>query len=150
MKICLSSKRKEELEKRHDKTHDGQVRDRIKALLLASEGWTAKMIAQVLRIHEATVHRHLNDFHKSDKLKPENGGSESHLLVEQTAALIKHLEDLTYHHRLFLSCVATSRAPVLSEFPQPLNNKALHINNILNNLLFIKNLKKITYILSYH
>ena len=35
MKICLSSKRKEELEKLHDETHDGQVRDRIKALLLA-------------------------------------------------------------------------------------------------------------------
>ena len=98
MKICLSSKRKEELEKLHDETHDGQVRDRIKALLLASEGWTAKMIAQALRIHQATVHRHLNDFQKSDKLKPENGGSESHLLVEQTAALIKHLEELTYHH----------------------------------------------------
>ena len=57
------------------------------------------MIAQTLRIHEATVHRHFNDFQKSDKLKPENGGSENHFLVEQTASLIKHLEDVTYHHK---------------------------------------------------
>ncbi len=35
VRICLSAKRKEEREKRHDETHDGQIRDRIKALLLA-------------------------------------------------------------------------------------------------------------------
>ena len=34
MKICLSSTPKEELEKRHDETHDSQIRDRIKAILL--------------------------------------------------------------------------------------------------------------------
>lgn len=56
------------------------------------------MIAQAVRIHESTVHRHLNDFQTSNKLKPENGGSESHFSVKQTASLIKHLEDVTCHH----------------------------------------------------
>ena len=97
MKICLSAKRKEELEKRHDETRDGQVRDRIKARLLAFEGWTAKKIAQALRIHETTVHCHLNDFQKLNKPKPDNAGSKKHRLIEQTKSLIKHLEDVTYH-----------------------------------------------------
>ena len=35
MKIRLSAKRKEEREKWHDETRDAQIRDRIKALLLA-------------------------------------------------------------------------------------------------------------------
>lgn len=39
----------------HDSTRDGRVRDRIKALLLASEGWSQTMISQALRIHESTV-----------------------------------------------------------------------------------------------
>ncbi len=35
----------------HDTTRDGRVRERIKAVSsLASEGWTAQMIAQALRI----------------------------------------------------------------------------------------------------
>ncbi|CDH05894.1 hypothetical protein XBO1_2060030 [Xenorhabdus bovienii str. oregonense] len=33
----------------HDTTRDGRVRDRIKVVLLASEGWTVQMIAQACR-----------------------------------------------------------------------------------------------------
>ena len=51
--------------------------DRIKAVLLKSEGWTNRTIAQALRIHEETVRQHLTDWITDEKLKPENGGSSS-------------------------------------------------------------------------
>ncbi|PHM22788.1 DDE endonuclease [Xenorhabdus ehlersii] len=91
MKITLTDAQKETLELMHDTTRDGRVRDRIKAVLLASEGWTAQMIAQALRIHESTVSRHLKDYFSEEKLAPENGGSDSHLSAEQTVELIEHL-----------------------------------------------------------
>ncbi len=98
MKISLADTQKKELEIQHDKTRDGRVRDRIKAVLLASEGWSAAMISQALRIHETTVHRHLTDFTLSAKLTPLNGGSSGHLAAIQVRALIKHLTEHTYHH----------------------------------------------------
>lgn len=75
MKITLTSPQKQQLEQMHDSTFDGRVRDRIKAVLLASEGWNQSMISQALRIQESTVARHLRDYVLSEKLKPENGGS---------------------------------------------------------------------------
>ncbi len=51
MKIHLTPDQKHALELMHDTTRDGRVRERIKAVSsLASEGWTAQMIAQALRI----------------------------------------------------------------------------------------------------
>ncbi|ABU70684.1 transposase [Vibrio campbellii ATCC BAA-1116] len=70
MKITLTPQQKLQLEQTHDSTRDGRVRDRIKAVLLASEGWSQTMIAQALRIHESTVARHLSDYVLSEKLKP--------------------------------------------------------------------------------
>lgn len=37
------------------------------------------MISQAVRIHEITVTRHLNGYLQSEKLTPENGGSQSKL-----------------------------------------------------------------------
>ena len=74
MKMTLTKNQKQVLESQHDTTRDGRVRDRIKAVLLASEGWSTAMISQALRIHETTVLRHLKDYEQSEKLKPENGG----------------------------------------------------------------------------
>ncbi|WP_139204106.1 IS630 family transposase [Xenorhabdus japonica] len=91
MKIHLTSDQKRALELMHDTTRDGQVRDCIKAVLLASEGWTAQMIAQALRIHESTVSHHLKDYFSQEKLTPENGGSQGHLSAEKTADLVKYL-----------------------------------------------------------
>jgi len=96
MKIELTVREKEELESQHSKERDRRVADRIKAVLLAAEGWTQKQIAQALRIRYETVQDHLNDYQNSKKLKPENGGSQSHLNSFQTSELIKHLEDNTY------------------------------------------------------
>ena len=56
------------------------------------------MIAKALRLHETSVSRHLDQFLNSQKLTPENGGSESYLNDEQTQQLIEHLTEITYFH----------------------------------------------------
>ncbi len=52
MKITLTHQQKLRLEQMHDIERDSRVCDRIKAVLLASEGWSQIMISQALRIHE--------------------------------------------------------------------------------------------------
>ena len=98
MKITLTPQQKQQLEQMHDSTRDSRVCDRIKAVLLASEGWSQTMISQALRIHESTVARHLSDYVLSEKLKPENGGSQSKLSATQTMHLIEHLTENSYAH----------------------------------------------------
>lgn len=98
MKLTLSTEQKKQLESMHGKSRDKLVCDRIKAVLLASEGWTTTMISQALRIHESTVRNHLADYTLSEKLQPENGGSSSRLSAKQTSTLIAHLTEHTYHH----------------------------------------------------
>ncbi len=61
MKITLTPQQKIQLEHMHDIERDSRVCDRIKAVLLASEGWSQTMNAQALRIHESTVARHRSD-----------------------------------------------------------------------------------------
>lgn len=92
----LSDEQKNDLELRHRYEDDGRIRDRIKAVLLKSEGWKNKAIAQALRIHEETVRQHLTDWSTDEKLKPENGGSYSKLDDAQTCSLDAHLSDTTY------------------------------------------------------
>ena len=77
MKMVLTPEQKKQLEQMHDTERDSRVCDRIKAVLLASEGWSQVMISQALRIHESTVARHLSDYVISEKLKPENGGAKA-------------------------------------------------------------------------
>jgi transposase len=91
MKIDLSKDQKADLEKRHRVERDGRIRDRIKAVLLFSEGWTGEEIAQALRIHPETVYEHLKDYRTQDKLAPTNGGSYSALTQIQSEELISHL-----------------------------------------------------------
>jgi len=126
MKMTLTDKKKKELERTHESTRDGRVRDRIKAVLLASEGWSSSMISQALRIHETTVLRHLKDFEQSEKLKPENGGSTSHLSVVQTMALIEHLSTHLYHHTRQI--VAYVKAEFKIHYTVSGMNKWLHHN----------------------
>ena len=56
------------------------------------------MINQVLRLHETSIVRHIDDFVKKDKLKPENGGSVSCLTAEQTSQVVSHISEHTYCH----------------------------------------------------
>lgn len=96
-KIELTPKEKSRLEQRHKSSSNGKERDRIKAVLLHSEGWTVEEIAQALRIHGTSVNRHLNEY-ELGKLKPENGGSVSALNEVQSSELMTHLEEHTYHY----------------------------------------------------
>jgi len=87
-RLKLSPEKKAHLELQHNNCKDGKSRDRIKAVLLRSEGWTVPMISQALRIHEPTVIRHFNDYRENEKLANESGGSNSQLNEELTAELI--------------------------------------------------------------
>lgn len=91
MNVKLTTEQKIALEELQRQSRDHHVRDRVRCVLLSSEGWSTAMIAQSQRIHETTVRRHLNDWLNEQKLGPENGGSQSHLSEEQTQKLRVHL-----------------------------------------------------------
>lgn len=55
------------------------TRDRIKAVIHASNNWSLEEITDALLIHETAVRQHIKDYLQSNKLKLENGGSKSHL-----------------------------------------------------------------------
>ena len=96
MDLKLSSEEKATLELRHVSERDKYVCDRIKAVLLASEGWSVSKISQALRLHRDTISRHLKDFESERKLSPGNGGSSSRLDEKQSEELIAHLETNFY------------------------------------------------------
>jgi len=96
-RIYLTPEEKTALEQRHTHCHDRKEGDRIKAVLLRSEGWTVPMISQALRLHKSTIIRHLNDY-REGKLNIISGGSDSQLSESQAEALIGHLEEHTYHY----------------------------------------------------
>jgi len=96
MKISLTAEQKKDLELHHRYEDDARVCDRIKAVLLNSEGWTQRQIAQALRIHEETVRGHIKDWVREEKLKPRNGGSWSKLTEDQTREMVSHLEKNLY------------------------------------------------------
>lgn len=62
MKIELSNQKKKQLERMHGSSSDSRVCDRLKVVLLLSEGWSSSMISQALRNHETTVILHINDY----------------------------------------------------------------------------------------
>lgn len=97
-KFTLTPQQKTALESRHKTSRDARECDRIKAVLLRSEGWSITAIAQALRKSEFSIARHIDDYLKKEKLKPENGGSDSHLNDEQTEQLIEHISEHTYAH----------------------------------------------------
>lgn len=124
MKIILTPELKRDLELRHSKVRDVHECDRIKAVLLSSEDWSIRQIAQALRKHETTISRHLLDFQNSQKLAPENGGSQSHLNETQSNELIQHLSDVTYVHTYQI--VAYVRLTYIVEYSVSGMNKWLH------------------------
>lgn len=93
MKIELTAEQRIALKMLHKNSRDPRVRDRIRCVLLADDDWTTAMIAKSQLIDETTVRRHLHDWLNDEKLKPENGGSDSHLNKVQTAELIAYLTD---------------------------------------------------------
>ncbi|SUG62449.1 Transposase and inactivated derivatives [Salmonella enterica subsp. arizonae] len=91
MKVEPTTEQKVAPEGLQRQSRDHHVRDRIRCVLLSSESWSTAMIAQSRRIHETTVLRHISDYLRSEKLAPENGGSDSHLSEVQTAELTEYL-----------------------------------------------------------
>jgi transposase len=96
--LSLSKKEKADLEMRHRETRNVHESDRIKAILLRSEGWSVSDIAQALRVHESTITRHTADYLQKQKLSYSKGGSKSYLSDEQTNQLVEHLTENLYHH----------------------------------------------------
>ena len=96
MKIILNKSEKEELELLHKSERDRRIADRIKAVLLRSEGWSQVEIAQALRISAETISKHLADYDKTKNLKPKNGGSDTRLSRHQITELTHHIESKTY------------------------------------------------------
>lgn len=94
--ITLSDTKKQALEERHKACRDKRECDRIKAVLLANEDWSPKLIAQALRKHEARIKRYLTDFACHQKLTENRGGSDGYLNKEQTDQLLEHLCEKTY------------------------------------------------------
>lgn len=92
----LSDQERVQLRAQHKPERDGRVRDRIKAVLLADDGWTPQQIAKVLLISDQAVREHIHEYKQSQKLKPQSGGSEEKLAPEQSKRLAAHLEMHTY------------------------------------------------------
>ena len=84
------------LRKQHRTEKNGDVRDRIKAVILRDKGWNEEKIAEALLVHVDTIKRHLIDYDDSQKLKSDAGGSTGKLQEPQVSALIAHLEERTY------------------------------------------------------
>jgi transposase len=97
-RLYLSAEEKASLEEAHQHCENRKKGDRIKAILLRSEGWTVPQISQALRLHQSTIIKHIEEYKTAGKLKNESGGSTSQLTEEQTQELISHLEDTTYAH----------------------------------------------------
>ncbi|HAT9351971.1 TPA: IS630 family transposase, partial [Legionella pneumophila subsp. pneumophila] len=96
-RLYLTPEEKDYLEREHALKENGKERDRIKAILLRSEGWTVSQISQALRLHQSTIIRHVQEYQEG-KLKNTSGGSTGQLSEEQTQELIAHLEANLYHH----------------------------------------------------
>ena len=68
--ILLTDEQKNVLEIQHTKARDKRECDRIKAVMLRSEGWSTTNIVQDLRKSESNITRHIGDYAKRLKLKP--------------------------------------------------------------------------------
>jgi transposase len=125
-KITLTEQEKTALEIRHRATKDVCELDRIKAILLRSEGWSIRDIAQALRVHEGTITRHLKEYLEETKLSFSKGGSSGALDESQTLELIAHLEENTYQStQEIISYIALKYAV---SYSVPGLNKWLHRN----------------------
>lgn len=125
-RLYLTPEEKEHFETLHASNSNKKESDRIKAILLRSEGWTIPQISQALRLHQTTINRHILDY-KNDKIKAESGGSESFLTEEMSIKLIEHLEQNTYAH--VHEIIIYVKETFNIEYSVPGMNKWLHRND---------------------
>lgn len=98
MEFKLTIHERLKLEQRHKKERDGRVRDRIKAVLAYAQGYSYTEIANILLLDDETIRRHIEDYVREKKLKPENGGSVEQMTKAESEALVEHLCEITYLH----------------------------------------------------
>jgi transposase len=96
MENALSPEQRQELILLHQSEGNRRVADRIKAVLLADEGWTCQQIAHALLLSDESIRKHLRDYHKSQKLRNEYAGSKPQLCEEKTTLLRAHLQTKIY------------------------------------------------------
>ena len=65
-RLYLEAEEKEALEQRHRDCVNRKEGDRIKAILLRSEGWTVPQISQALRLHQMTIIKHVMTIKKAN------------------------------------------------------------------------------------
>jgi transposase len=65
-------------------------------VLLHDQGYSRPEISQILLLDDDTIRRHIDDFFRKTKLKPQNGGSHSKLNKVQSEQLVAHLLEHTY------------------------------------------------------
>jgi len=92
----LSKTKREALLSLHKSERDKRIADRIKSVLLYDDGMNYAEISRVLFISGESARLHIEDYAKSEKLKPGNGGSASFLNAAQTSELCAHLETHLY------------------------------------------------------
>ena len=96
MEIKLTTKKRQDLMKLHKMERDRRVCDRIKAVLAYDDGCTYSEIARILLLDDETIRRHIKDYLSSNKLNPENGGSESYMSKSEAKKLSSHLDGKIY------------------------------------------------------
>lgn len=132
MKGTLSPERRAALKAQHRKERDKRVCDRIKTILAYDDGYTYSEIARLLLLDDETVRRHVEDYLKRQKLKPENGGSTSQLSEIASKELKAHLIEKTY---LYVKDIC---AYVKSEYKQSYTVSGMRRWLILNGFCYKK------------
>ena len=97
MNIELTPAQKKYFEAKHYAAKNAKEKDRLRAILFASEGWSVTEIAQALRIHETSARKYLKDFAKHNKTNDARGGSDKKLTDEQAEIITLHLQNVLYH-----------------------------------------------------
>ena len=96
MEIILSEEEKLALEVQHKNTVDRKQADKIKSVLLRSEGWSLNKISQALRLHNDTIGRYLTEYKTSASFDFHYKGSQEQFTKKQSDNLIAHLETNLY------------------------------------------------------
>ena len=96
MTIFLSESEVKDLKVQHKSEKNGRKRDRIKAVLLSSKGWTYRQISEALLIDEETVSRHVVEYQISQKLNLDIPGRSEKLSKAEALDLEGHLDKMTY------------------------------------------------------
>jgi Transposase and inactivated derivatives len=96
MNKFLTEEERTALKAQHRRERDKRVSDRLKAILLADDGWTQPLIAKALLLDDQTIGSYVKDYKESGKLKHESGGSTGKLTAHEAKELESHLETTLY------------------------------------------------------